>query len=159
MSISDWSADVWCSVLEELVRVPGGGKRTGLHLAVTDDAGDDDVRVVERRSEGVGQRVAELSALVDRTRHLRRDVARDAAGEGELPEQLGHAPPVATQRRVVLRPAALEPGVGDHRRAPVARAGDVDPVEVRSEEHTSELQSLMRNSYAVFCLKKKKKTY
>src|SRR3546814_3517140 len=27
----------------------------------------------------------------------------------------------------------------------------------RSEEHTSELQSLMRNSYAVFCMKKKKK--
>src|SRR3546814_9500785 len=30
---------------------------------------------------------------------------------------------------------------------------------VRSEEHTSELQSLMRISYAVFCLKKKKLTY
>src|SRR3546814_10328237 len=30
---------------------------------------------------------------------------------------------------------------------------------VRSEEHTSELQSLMRISYAVFCLKKKKKRY
>src|SRR3546814_9779726 len=29
----------------------------------------------------------------------------------------------------------------------------------RSEEHTSELQSLMRISYAVFCLKKKKYTY
>src|SRR3546814_5528470 len=29
----------------------------------------------------------------------------------------------------------------------------------RSEEHTSELQSLMRNSYAVFCLKKKKNNY
>src|SRR3546814_3675221 len=28
----------------------------------------------------------------------------------------------------------------------------------RSEEHTSELQSLMRSSYAVFCLKKKKQT-
>src|SRR3546814_4347449 len=28
----------------------------------------------------------------------------------------------------------------------------------RSEEHTSELQSLMRNSYAVFCMTKKKKT-
>src|SRR3546814_6055189 len=28
---------------------------------------------------------------------------------------------------------------------------------IRSEEHTSELQSLMRISYAVFCLKKKKK--
>src|SRR3546814_3185153 len=33
----------------------------------------------------------------------------------------------------------------------------VDPI-VRSEEHTSELQSLMRISYAVFCLKKKKYT-
>src|SRR3546814_1879226 len=37
---------------------------------------------------------------------------------------------------------------------------DRDPVtfEYRSEEHTSELQSLMRISYAVFCLKKKKTT-
>src|SRR3546814_7131074 len=34
---------------------------------------------------------------------------------------------------------------------------DVNIVESRSEEHTSELQSLMRSSYAVFCLKKKKK--
>src|SRR3546814_4023224 len=33
--------------------------------------------------------------------------------------------------------------------------GDADRV-LRSEEHTSELQSLMRSSYAVFCLKKKK---
>src|SRR3546814_6486031 len=32
----------------------------------------------------------------------------------------------------------------------------VIPPELRSEEHTSELQSLMRISYAVFCLKKKK---
>src|SRR3546814_2173655 len=33
----------------------------------------------------------------------------------------------------------------------------VTELEYRSEEHTSELQSLMRSSYAVFCLKKKKK--
>src|SRR3546814_3565187 len=37
-------------------------------------------------------------------------------------------------------------------RSPIALARDV----LRSEEHTSELQSLMRISYAVFCLKKKK---
>src|SRR3546814_3127288 len=43
-------------------------------------------------------------------------------------------------------------GLGDARGgAPVDDAND------RSEEHTSELQSLMRTSYAVFCLKKKKK--
>src|SRR3546814_3391277 len=35
--------------------------------------------------------------------------------------------------------------------------GSIRPEPTRSEEHTSELQSLMRNSYAVFCLKKKKK--
>src|SRR3546814_9225553 len=33
---------------------------------------------------------------------------------------------------------------------------DLDADDARSEEHTSELQSLMRISYAVFCLKKKK---
>src|SRR3546814_5216188 len=40
---------------------------------------------------------------------------------------------------------------------PCLDAGRPDPiVPYRSEEHTSELQSLMRISYAVFCLKKKK---
>src|SRR3546814_8958595 len=39
----------------------------------------------------------------------------------------------------------------DHKGRTGRRAGCLD----RSEEHTSELQSLMRNSYAVFCLKKK----
>src|SRR3546814_7417012 len=34
----------------------------------------------------------------------------------------------------------------------------MQPITARSEEHTSELQSLMRISYAVFCLKKKKQT-
>src|SRR3546814_6796869 len=40
---------------------------------------------------------------------------------------------------------------------PLPRA-ELDPAFGRSEEHTSELQSLMRISYAVFCLKNKKKT-
>src|SRR3546814_5508593 len=38
------------------------------------------------------------------------------------------------------------------------RAHNIHHATSRSEEHTSELQSLMRNSYAVFRLKKKKKT-
>src|SRR3546814_8842427 len=40
-----------------------------------------------------------------------------------------------------------------HARASPGSIGDCNPY-ARSEEHTSELQSLMRNSYAVFCLKK-----
>src|SRR3546814_6301183 len=43
---------------------------------------------------------------------------------------------------------------------PIAgRRTDMRYESTRSEEHTSELQSLMRISYAVFCLKKKKKKY
>src|SRR3546814_5732890 len=42
---------------------------------------------------------------------------------------------------------------------PVQRlVGDAQQGAIRSEEHTSELQSLMRISYAVFCLKKKNNT-
>src|SRR3546814_1795762 len=37
-------------------------------------------------------------------------------------------------------------------------SGELAQTPIRSEEHTSELQSLMRISYAVFCLKKKKNT-
>src|SRR3546814_10292797 len=45
--------------------------------------------------------------------------------------------------------------VGNHPR-PVAHVGPCqEPARSRSEEHTSELQSLMRISYAVFCVKKK----
>src|SRR3546814_8728881 len=40
--------------------------------------------------------------------------------------------------------------------ADVGNACTPEIFQIRSEEHTSELQSLMRNSYAVFCLKKKK---
>src|SRR3546814_9477869 len=40
-----------------------------------------------------------------------------------------------------------------------ADRGGIGALAFRSEEHTSELQSLMRISYAVFCLKKKKATY
>src|SRR3546814_1335163 len=40
--------------------------------------------------------------------------------------------------------------------APFAAHPEILPQQARSEEHTSELQSLMRISYAVFCLKKKK---
>src|SRR3546814_4417277 len=52
-------------------------------------------------------------------------------------------------------------GAGYYRYEPGSRTPIPDPettcvIESRSEEHTSELQSLMRISYAVFCLKKKK---
>src|SRR3546814_1457879 len=45
--------------------------------------------------------------------------------------------------------------VGVHARDKIITRVELAHMVERSEEHTSELQSLMRNSYAVFCLKKK----
>src|SRR3546814_9082304 len=52
-------------------------------------------------------------------------------------------------RDIVIEPLGVRGVVGIGR-------GDANEEVLRSEEHTSELQSLMRTSYAVFCLKKKK---
>src|SRR3546814_5965020 len=53
--------------------------------------------------------------------------------------------------RFVARPGR------DHRELAHAVEDRFALVDLRSEEHPSELQSIMRNSFAVFCLKKKKK--
>src|SRR3546814_8261026 len=60
----------------------------------------------------------------------------------------------ATLRHVAKR-LALDIGAQNQEGCVSARVIYVESG-TRSEEHTSELQSLMRNSYAVFCLKKKK---
>src|SRR3546814_4654317 len=66
---------------------------------------------------------------------------------------------VAQATREALALAVRRLGAVRALAAPTVTADFLDSLEVveqRSEEHTSELQSLMRISYAVFCLKKKK---
>src|SRR3546814_3680586 len=60
-------------------------------------------------------------------------------------------------RAAVAQPACppSDPGAGQDQRNDENQAYDQAQDGGRSEEHTSELQSLMRISYAVFCLKKK----
>src|SRR3546814_2881351 len=88
---------------------------------------------------------------------LRRGIARRAHG--------GRAARWPAVHRLLRAPGELrahadrrlQPRPQPHRRlAPGEQSPH--PAHPRSEEHTSELQSLMRISYAVFCLKKKKKT-
>src|SRR3546814_15379545 len=55
-----------------------------------------------------------------------------------------------------LTPTALQSAFDTPRNRKPPRLLDIAAIAQRSEEHTSELQSLMRISYAVFCLKKKK---
>ena len=132
--------------VQELVRLPRPGQRTGLGLAVADHAGDQQVRVVERRAVGVRERVAELAALVDRARGLRRGVAGDAAGEGELPEQRLHALGVVGDVRVPLRVGALQVRRRHHARAAVPGAGDVERVEVVADDDAVEVRPQERQA-------------
>src|SRR3546814_7648577 len=65
---------------------------------------------------------------------------------------------VERERRAVRVRRGVLPSADQLRLVRLATSGDEEQGEVdrrvRSEEHTSELQSLMRSSYAVFCLKK-----
>src|SRR3546814_7046192 len=67
-------------------------------------------------------------------------------------------PAMEVRTRLIASPPRPA-GAATARPAPAASAwpdrGSGWPPAYRSEEHTSELQSLMRSSYAVFCLKKK----
>src|SRR3546814_2071747 len=89
---------------------------------------------------------------------MRQHFGREAVRLGSLPQlpaefaatcprcSKARADPLAQHVALELRDA------GQHRR----HHPPVGCIDLRSEEHTSELQSLMRISYAVFCLKKKK---
>src|SRR3546814_6003505 len=98
----------------------------------------------------VGDRQRRLpeGRIVDRQHILR--VGRDmrSGSETQLVVEHVHERPVGRADDILGQlvgrcPEIIKPG---------------DPAQhLRSEEHTSELQSLMRISYAVFCLKKKKK--
>src|SRR3546814_10536749 len=78
----------------------------------------------------------------------------------EQPSGVPDLKPGGADVHLVVGQHEADPLVGGQRlaeRHALRGVGGGDVVSPRSEEHTSELQSLMRISYAVFCLKKKKK--
>src|SRR3546814_8173098 len=66
-------------------------------------------------------------------------------------------PPRSTRTDTLFPYTTLFRSSASHWRKRASAGGARHRICQRSEEHTSELQSLMRISYAVFCLKKKKK--
>src|SRR3546814_957369 len=127
MRISDWSSDVCSSDLAQ--RAPAHRRIFLLRAAL-------DVHI--------GQRL--VAADVDGAED-HRPVARRV-------EHVAIEPLLAVARRQGRRDEKLEFGAEE---PDAARPGQIERGDIfaRSEEHTSELQSLMRISYAVFCLKKK----
>src|SRR3546814_3422687 len=79
---------------------------------------------------------------------------RSRMARGLHPAAIGGAVVPHHHRRRMAEAADLQAGFVPHRKAEGAERA----LHARSEEHTSELQSLMRISYAVFCLKKKNNT-
>src|SRR3546814_1592211 len=102
-------------------------------------------RSANRDAQDLRQRPAQSHGAGRPARH-RRAVGGGERARRDRPEPGARLPDVREGRRLLrLALQLLGPARG--------QAGDA----LRSEEHTSELQSLMRISYAVFCLKKKKK--
>src|SRR3546814_7430116 len=109
---------------------------------------------------------SDLSANRWNARHHWRHARRRVPG-GSFPGQQAHADRVAHRHHFAAAGGAAVGADGDvgalklrRQREHVARlqrgqVADAHLEEARSEEQTSELQSLMRISYAVFCLKKK----
>src|SRR3546814_8081569 len=91
---------------------------------------------------------------------LDQQVVVIVAGVIEIPD-VGAFEPIEIVRD--FTPAGIRLGLAEFAQALAndarGEAGRVSHEPERSEEHTSELQSLMRISYAVFCLKKKHKTH
>src|SRR3546814_2306265 len=103
---------------------------------------DEDVAVVHRRDQADGLRQQHAVA-----ENVAGHVADAHAGEVLLLAVTPERAEVALDR--------LPAAAGGDAHALVVVADRTAGGECRSEEHTSELQSLMRISYAVFCLKKK----
>src|SRR3546814_7642197 len=99
---------------------------------------------------------------------IRTPVSRRERGERRIEQIIGAAEEVLVERgyertttnaiaeRAGISPGSLYQFFRNKDEIAEALAGRYSEVFARSEEHTSELQSLMRISYAVFCLKKKK---
>src|SRR3546814_2929871 len=101
----------------------------------------------------VDARAGELAATAPA--HAARACPRTRAAAAHRRGTAAGAAP--RRRRAGHRATALDrAGSRARRRAAWLAAGAARGRTARSEEHTSELQSLMRISYAVFCLKKKK---
>src|SRR3546814_5847367 len=127
MRISDWSSDVGSSDLNENEEAAG------------DDAGErqrhgDDPERLDGTTAKVGRRLQQAEV------HLLKVGVERQHHEGQ----------------VGIHDADVDRGVGVEDGQRLVDHAEIEEGEVRSEEHTSELQSLMRSSYAVFCLKKKK---
>src|SRR3546814_5795143 len=164
MRISDWSSDVCSSDLRDRQSfgIAGLGLRCRFHdqLVAVDRA---EVRAAFGQvTDGARHRFRNVEALEVDEHFLavgfqRRQQLEEAGRHQQLHADLVEAGCVAERRDELARISGGRHTERDDQTVLYGnheRSGDK---RIRSEEHTSELQSLMSISYAVFCLKKKNK--
>src|SRR3546814_8620401 len=146
MRISDWSSDVCSSDLESVSFTGGPSVTIKSHHNVG----------------GLPERMN--MKLVEPLRELFKDEVRLLGKELGLPDIFVGRHPFPGPGLAIRIPGEVSKERCDILRKAdaiyleeIRNAGLYDAIWQRSEEHTSELQSLMRISYAVFCLKKKTK--
>src|SRR3546814_8091518 len=139
MRISDWSSDVCSSdlLLRDEHFGPLGNRRYKDYATVVHDSGSYLLRIVNDLLDLSKVEAGKLDASLEEVD------AREAV--------------TATVRMLagLAKEAGIEVRVDISDDFPPLRTDQRRLEQVRSEEHTSELQSLMRISYAVFCLKNK----
>src|SRR3546814_2084251 len=148
MRISDWSSDVCSSDLFGLTLSPEGRLAAARPSLI--GAGG-----VERAFAATRSLFVQLALLAELCRVLGVrtgpiDAALEAGPAAALPGLDGAMDRLAAARAFVVSGRGLFQGLAEAASLTLMELGRV-PVLSRSEEHTSELPSLMRISYAVFC--------
>src|SRR3546814_6999327 len=136
MRISDWSSDVCSSDLDVRVRSFIGVEpdRAGHRLAARRAVTGEPAQVITQQVQHAAGRRTHASASNNRNATARRCASRPSA----LASITAHGP-------IAARPS----DAADCTLIAIWKLATVSP---RSEEHTSELQAIMRISYDVFCL-------
>ena len=70
--------------IEKLVGLPCGRERARFRFTVADNAGNDQIGIIERGSEGMAERVSQFATFVNRPRRGRRNVAGNPARETRI---------------------------------------------------------------------------
>src|SRR3546814_2431949 len=135
MRISDWSSDVCSSDLAVVVAPVGAVEAVQAHRSAA-ARGMDEAALADIDADVAHVAAAAEEHQVRRGQALGGDARHLVGGEGSRGARQLEVEHVAVD--VVDQAAAVEAALG------------------RSAEHTSDLQSLIRTSYAVFCLNKKK---
>src|ERR1041385_6651700 len=110
--------------------MPACGQGASLRFSIADDAGYQQIRIIERGAKSVGQCIAQLPAFMNRAGCFGRDMAGNPARKRELFEELLHSRFVLRNVWIDLAVSAFEVGIGDKTGPAMPRTRDIDHAQI-----------------------------